>query len=356
LQLKVLIPTVWPAALFEIKAENLSKDNSKNCEFIALKAFKTGNEVLYGFSFYKLARLLKSFKPDLIHVEQGDNAFVYFQTILLSKLFCRNTKFTFFTWINWKAKQSLKYRLIWRFVERFNLRNSSGAFVGNQDAEKILQDKKFSKFIEVLLQLGVDEKLFKPVLKIDLKIDLKKEKYIGCIGRITSEKGVFLLVNAFLSFKDKYPDWKLLFVGDGPAKKDLIKYINKNKLKDRIEFKQSVCHEEIASVIQNLEILVLPSYDTPEWKEQFGHVLIEAMACRVPVVGSNAGNISQVIGNAGLVFKQRDNLDLALCLESLMLKKEFREELGQKGYERFKSNFSYEIIADKTMSFWQKII
>ena len=54
--------------------------------------------------------------------------------------------------------------------------------------------------------------------------------------------------------------------------------------------------------LRALDALVLPSESTPLWKEQFGHVLIEAMACGVPVVGSDSGAIPEVIGEAGLLF------------------------------------------------------
>jgi len=348
-QIKILIPKNWPATLFKIEAGDLSKDNLQNCEFISLKTFKSGNEVLYGFSFFKLIKILKSFKPDIIHVEQGDNAFSYFQIILLSKIFCRKAKFTFFTWVNWRAKRSLKYKLFWRFIEKFNLYYSDGAFVGNDDAKVILREKKFNKPTNILLQLGVNEKLFYPAKKIN------KIKKIGFIGRIVNEKGIYLLVDAFAKIADKFYDWNLVFIGDGQAKKDLINYVYSNKLEQRVEFRQPVPHEKISLILGEIEVLVLPSYDTSEWREQFGHVLIEAMACKTPVVGSTGGYISQVIENSGLVFKQKDIEGLVDCLTKIMGDEKLRKHLGDLGFERFKENFSYEVIADKTYSFWRSL-
>jgi len=348
-QIKILIPKVWPANLFKIEAGDLSKDNLQNCEFISLDTFKSGNEVLYGFSFSKLIKILKSFKPDIIHVEQGDNAFSYFQIILLSKIFCKKAKFTFFTWVNWRAKRSLKYKLFWRFIEKFNLSYSDGAFVGNDDAKIILQEKKFNKPTNVLLQLGVNEKIFFTAKKTN------KIKNIGFIGRLVAEKGIYLLVDAFAKIADKFCDWNLVFVGDGQAKKDLINYVYRNKLEQRVEFKQPVSHEKISLVLGEIEVLVLPSYDTNEWREQFGHVLIEAMACKIPVVGSTGGYISQVIGNSGLVFEQKNKEGLVDCLTKLMGDEKLRKKMGDLGFERFKENYSYEVIADKTYSFWRSL-
>lgn len=356
LELKILIPKVWPAALFKIESGDLSKDNLKNCQFIALNTFYSGNEVLYRFKFFDLFKILKNFKPDLIHVEQGDNAFVYFQIILLCKILSKflrfKPKFTFFTWVNWKYKKSFKYKFFWQFIENFNLRNSTGAFVGNFDAKSILQDKNFLKSTKVLLQLGVDEEIFKP----DYCECNDHKNIIGFIGRFTPEKGIFLLLEAFAKLEKEFQYWQLLFVGDGPEKNNLINFINKLDLQDKVVLINSVTHEKIADIIKNLEILVLPSYDTLDWKEQFGHVLIEAMACKVPVVGSNAGNIAQVIGCAGLIFEQKNILDLTNKLRMLMANPDLREKFGQLGCQRFKENFSYDFIAKETYNFWKKII
>ncbi|MCK4650904.1 glycosyltransferase family 4 protein [Candidatus Babeliales bacterium] len=350
-QIKVLIPKIWPANLFTIHSGDLSSDNDQNCEFVALNTFKNGNEVLYGYKFFELIKLLKEFKPDLIHVEQGDSAFSYFQSIFLSKIFCPKAKFTFFTWVNWEEKRSWKYKFFWKFIERFNLFFTNGAFVGNQDAKKILQDKNFKKPIEVLHQLGVNKKFFYPA-KHENK---SKKKYIGYIGRLIKEKGIFTLIDAFVLIKKKFCNWNLLIVGDGKDKKDFVNYVCKKKLMDRIEFRPPVCHEEVVSIFHQIEIFVLPSYDIEKWREQFGHVLIEAMSCKVPVIGSTGGYIPNVIGDAGLIFEQKNEKKLAKCLNIFMRDEKIRKTFGQKGYSRFELNFSYNIIAKKTFSFWNKL-
>ncbi|MBD3272728.1 glycosyltransferase [Candidatus Dependentiae bacterium] len=350
IKLKILIPKKWSATLFNINAGDLSEYNSDNCEFISINTFKSGNEVLYGYNFFALIKLLKKFKPDLIHVEQGDNAFSYFQLIFLSKIFCRKAKFIFFTWVNWKNKWSLKYKLFWKFIEKFNLKNSSGAIVGNIDAAKILREKKFTKPLETLLQLGVNEKYFIPARKIN-----NNKFKIGFIGRLIKEKGILDLVRAFNYLKKFHFNWELMFVGDGKNKMDLINYINKLNLSSNVKILDPVDHTQVGSLLSSFDIFVLPSYDTEFWREQFGHVLIEAMACKVPVIGSTGGEIPKVIGDSGLIFEQKNINDLVEKLKNLMDNKILREKLSLKGYDRFKNNFSYEIIAKKTYAFWKSI-
>jgi len=83
-----------------------------------------------------------------------------------------------------------------------------------------------------------------------------------------------------------------------------------------------------------MDVLVLPSKTMPTWKEQFGRVLIEAMACQVSVIGSSSGAIPEVIGKAGLVFKEGNAADLRAKIEQLKSSPKVRKELAQKGYRR----------------------
>jgi glycosyltransferase involved in cell wall biosynthesis len=87
---------------------------------------------------------------------------------------------------------------------------------------------------------------------------------------------------------------------------------------------------------------------TPTWKEQFGRILIEAMACGVPVVGSSSGEIPQVIGTAGLVVPEGDAEALAAALQRLHDDTELRTRLGQLGRQRVLERYTHERIAHLT--------
>jgi len=347
-ELKIVFPNVWRDVLFTLKAQDCSKYESSNCKFIPLKAFKTGNETLYGYYPKGLIQVLRSFKPDLIHIEQGESAFSFLQTIFLAKIFSSKSKFIFFTWLNWRPRRSLRYKLFCKVVESFNRFFSSGAIVGNEDAKHILLEKKFLKPIKVLPQLGVNQKFF-----VSAKRSSKNKFYLGYVGRITLEKGVLLLVDAFEQLSDKYLEWNLLFVGNGDDHKNLISYVLSRNLERRVEFRVAVGHDKVVSVLQKLDILVLPSYDTLVWKEQFGHILIEAMSCKIPVIGSTGGEIANVIKDAGLIFEQKNKEQLASCMQALMEDKQLRLALAEKGYKRVMNHFSHEAIAHKTYDFWR---
>jgi glycosyltransferase involved in cell wall biosynthesis len=350
-EIKVLFPSLWPTHLFTHLAEKVEDDNLINCQFVAIRAFNVGNEVLYRYHFKSLYNVLKTFAPHIIHVEQGDNAFSFFQAILLAKLLRIKAKFIFFTWVNWKEQFSLKYRFTWKWIEKINLALSSGAIVGNKDAQFILQAKKFSKPTIVLPQLGVNQQVFSPQIKKEAGC-----KYIGYIGRIVDEKGVHLLLDAFMQLEKNNPNWHLKIVGRGAALHKIEQFISHNNLQSKIYIYPPVSHYDVAKMIATLDIIVLPSYDTQNWKEQFGHIIIEAMACAVPVIGSSAGEIPNVIQNAGLIFEQKNVASLLASLKTLMQDDEQRLRLGKKGLEHVTSRYSHKAIAHATYNFWQSLM
>ena len=101
-----------------------------------------------------------------------------------------------------------------------------------------------------------------------------------------------------------------------------------------------------------MDIFVLPSRTTYTWKEQFGRTLVEAMASGVPVVGSSSGAIPEVVGEAGLIFKEEDATVLANILDSLADPKE-RDRLREKGLRRVFESYSLERIVESSYKFFK---
>jgi L-malate glycosyltransferase len=127
---------------------------------------------------------------------------------------------------------------------------------------------------------------------------------------------------------------------------------------------ESVPHDEVPRYINAMNTLVLPSETTYKfktltaagWKEQFGHVLIEAMACKVPVIGSDSGEIPNVIGNAGLVFPEKDELALQSCLKQLIKQPELAQKLANLGYARVMEKYTNQALAKQQLEFYQQLM
>jgi glycosyltransferase involved in cell wall biosynthesis len=92
------------------------------------------------------------------------------------------------------------------------------------------------------------------------------------------------------------------------------------------------------------------------WKEQFGHVLIEAMASQVPVIGSDSGEIPHVIADAGLVFPEGNATALASCLSQLIHQPNLATILSKKGYERSINHYTNRSVAQRQLDFYRQIL
>jgi glycosyltransferase involved in cell wall biosynthesis len=105
-----------------------------------------------------------------------------------------------------------------------------------------------------------------------------------------------------------------------------------------------------------LDALVLPSLTRPNWKEQFGRVLVEAMACGVPVVGSDSGEIPHVVGEAGLIFPEGDVEALRDRLARLAADARFRADLAARGRARVLAHYTQARIAEATCAVYQHLL
>ena len=141
-------------------------------------------------------------------------------------------------------------------------------------------------------------------------------KIIGYVGRLIEEKGVLDLV-ALMRQID--PSYQLLLVGSGPLEKTLKKLASDPVLESRIHFLPPQSRDELASIYARLNALILPSKTDYFWKEQYGRVLVEAMACKTPVVGSRSGAIPYVINDENRLFNEGDIAGMQSAIKNACL-------------------------------------
>ncbi len=155
-----------------------------------------------------------------------------------------------------------------------------------------------------------------------------------------------------------------MLLGRGPLKEDLQAQAAKLGIDDRIRWVESVPHDDVPRYINLMSTLVLPSETTEAfatltsrgWKEQFGHVLIEAMACQVPVIGSDSGEIPHVIGDAGLVFPESQADKLAAYIRTLMESPDQQTSLSKRGYDRAIAQYTNHALAQQTLNFYKELV
>lgn len=297
-----------------------------------------------------ICAVLDRYQPDIVFVDEEPWSLVAAQTAGL----CTRRKIPF---VNY-TKQNLvkRYPLPFSWIEKTIYRDASAIVALSDDAKSVLRAKGFTGKIPILAH-GCDLSLFYPETNLTLRRELGLSKMvIGYFGRIVPEKGLETLIKA-VEFLSKKHDFQVLMVGSGPQEKYLRQCIAKAGLQKRFVWTGYIPHNQAGNYMRCMDVLVLPSLTTTNWKEQFGRVLIESMACQVPVIGSNSGQIPELIHDTGggLVFKEGDSADLANKLARLINDKKLRSELGKAGATAVAHRYTHDAIALKLLEIFQDV-
>ena len=363
IEVTVVVPKRWnPGGVQSRKIETKPRQEGR-FRVVPVSNFSQNNQGLLSFGA-DIIPLLRQFRPDVIQVEQGAKALGYAELITLNRALGLKAKNVFFTW--WNLPYEVKFPL--SLLESYNLRHTDGLVVGNQDGADILREHGYSGPACVMPQLGVDERIFCPEPQPDLAAEqgiAPGEFVIGFVGRFVEEKGLLTLFQALgnLQSREHNRPWKLLLLGRGPLKARLQTLAAELGIGDRILWIESVPHADVPRYINLMDCLILPSETTYQfktlsaagWKEQFGHVLIEAMACKVPVVGSDSGEIPHVIKTDGLVFPEGDAAALSEKIATLLNHPDQQQILAEQGYCRAMAEYTNRALAKRMLSFYETL-
>lgn len=220
-----------------------------------------------------------------------------------------------------------------------------------------VKDEKVS-----VIPMGVDVNIFSPCSKdneLMNKLGFSEDDFIVLfIGRMVWEKGIFVLLTAakqllWRSDLDR-KKLKFLFVGDGPERKKLERL--SIDIRNNVVICPSIDYSKIPSVYSLADIFVLPSIPTRAWQEQFGMVLVEAMASGKAIISTYTGSIPEVLGEAGILIQPADYVSLAESIEKLYFDENLRIKLGAEARKRAVSNFNVNIISEKIKRLYNSLI
>ncbi|MBN1179740.1 MAG: glycosyltransferase [Anaerolineae bacterium] len=293
--------------------------------------------------FYpRLGHHIRTLRPDLVHMDEEPYNLATFHGMLAARRAgCRTV------WFSWQNLQR-RYPPPFSLFERYCLRHADGAIVGNHTAERVWRAKGFTGPLRVIPQFGVDPQFFAPPPSRAAREVLR----VGFAGRLVEEKGADLLLAAAAGLDAV----RLVVLGSGPCRASLETQARRLGLGERITFQPPVPSLQMPEFYHQLDALVLPSRSRPNWIEQFGRVLIEAMACGVPVVGSDCGEIPHVIGDAGLVFPEGDAAALRAHLARLAAAPALRADLARRGRERVLAHYTQTHIAAQTVAVYRMLM
>ncbi len=307
---------------------------------IELPVILAGRHHFYLYS--GIESTIRKLRPDLLYFEQEPWSLSTFQIVRAARAVgCRMVGMT---WQNiWKW-----YPPPFNWIESYVHRATHAMIAGNEEAAALLRRRGFRGPISVVPP-GVDIDIFHPRPSTRDRFGLPVGAVVfGFLGRLVPEKGVQTVLEAAA----QVPEAHIAIAGTGPFQPELEALSHRLGLRGRLSFLGGFSSFDVADVLASFDVLVLPSLTTAKWKEQFGRVLIEAMACGVPVIGSSSAEIPNVIGDAGLVFKEGDAAACAGALSAL-LDPTRRAELRRRGQERVMELFTHERIATRTLEAWE---
>ena len=338
--LTVLIPEHWQTATGVLRLPQAQMPYG----VVVSRIVRSGR--IGAYRYLDCEPLLRA-RPDIVHAEVEPWSLAALQFVRAAA----GASVVLFTWENLEGPR----RLVSRLIERFVLRRVAHVIAGNEGARaRMIRRGVPPERVTVLPQLGLDPARYAGGNAARARAAGAPRSMgppiVGYIGRVVPEKGVDLLVDALADF-----DARLLVVGDG---------ISRRALEDRTTgwpvgkatFTGGVADTAVPDYLACMDALVLPSRTTASWAEQFGHVLIEAMAAGVPVVGSSSGAIPEVIGEAGLVFPEGDAAALRAQLATLFDDPALRKRLIERGRARVERLYTNERIARAQRDIYQQVL
>lgn len=209
---------------------------------------------------------------------------------------------------------------------------------------------KGTKTINVVTP-GIDTSLFKPKESAHKQYDVL---YVGRIERSSAWKGIGTLLKALAMLADEMPSIKACFVGNGDAVDDFKELASALKISKNVSFVGRKDSDELPDIYNSSKVLVLPSESE---SESFGIVLIEAMACGIPVIGSRIGGIPNVISDRknGFLVNPKDSNNLALAIKQLVSDPQLAKSLGLNGLKHAKTQFDITKVIDANFQIMQRL-
>ena len=257
---------------------------------------------------------------------------------------------------------------IYKFAEKFPfivkyILNHSDRVIAINNYIKKLAKRYTSKKIYVIPNF-IDSKIFTrasqaEIIKFKEKCKLNDKIILLIVARLVPKKGISYLIHAIRQLAEKYPNICLMIIGNGPQKKYFEKLVNSLDLKELILFLGRISNKNLAIYYSICDIFVLPSLF-----EGQPTVILEAMACEAPIIGTKTGGIPELIksGYNGLIIPKKNLSALIEGIDTLLSNPDLRETMRKNSRkiieEKYDStkNFRkiYELYLSAMKSFYNE--
>lgn len=246
-------------------------------------------------------------------------------------------------------------------IKNSNLKSILGAIEGKYYRLRKVYNKKISYIItpsefykEKLIEDGENEKNVEAIHNFihleDYNLETSDKGYGLYIGRLSKEKGILNLVEAFSRLQGE----KLYIAGDGPEKEKIEKIIENRDLQDNIKLLGYLKQDDVKKYIKNARFIVVPSI----WYENCPYSILETQAIGKPVIGADVGGIPELVKDKenGLIYKYDSIDELETKMKLLFENQELAERYGKKAKEYAEKFYSTETYYDKIIKIYEKVL
>jgi glycosyltransferase involved in cell wall biosynthesis len=250
-----------------------------------------------------------------------------------------------------------RYPPPFNFFEREVLRRAAGWIAFGETVHEAQRGKPmYAARPSRIISPGVDVSRFKPDGDARRAILTKlgwddNTPVVGFLGRFVPEKGLATLMRALEGLTRP---WRALFVGGGRMAAELAAFAAAHP--GRVRVMTGVVHDDVPAHLNAMTVLCAPSETTSRWREQFGRMLIEAMACGVPVLASTSGEIPHVVAGSGALLPEKQPDEWTRALDMLLSDADRRRELSERGLARAHEKFAWPVVARAHLAFFEELL
>lgn len=175
---------------------------------------------------------------------------------------------------------------------------------------------------------------------------------VAYLGRLVAEKGLPLLLDAARHLKDSGLIVNVMFIGDGPERRNLTELAVRLHLSDTVAFTGDLRGAELERAVTSVPIVVMPSV----WEETAGLSAIEQMMRGRVVIVADIGGLSEVVGDSGLKFPPGDALALASCIRRVIQNPSLAASLGSAARERAIQLFGPDSMIERHLTLYREAL
>lgn len=201
---------------------------------------------------------------------------------------------------------------------------------------------------------GISENKIKAIhnsIDVDkYNVETTDEGFALYFGRLSKEKGILNLIEAFSKLKEG----KLYIAGEGPEKENIIEFINKNKLDDRIKMLGFLNSTQMTEQIKKCKFVVVPSI----WYENCPYSILETLAIGKPIIGANIGGIPELVNNNenGYIYDYNDIDELSKRMKELFENDDLVKTFSKKSKELAKKLYTKENYYNELIDIYNSLI